>query len=106
MRIKPAIMPVAAATCLAVLSVTGPSHAHSSQGTQLNHVLVDKIVVASDRHGPTLPPSTRERRTAPVATIAAVLVLVLAAALVSLSSVSSHGEISRPEPAPAPIPPR
>jgi dipeptidyl aminopeptidase/acylaminoacyl peptidase len=41
---------------LAALSVTGPSHADSGESTQPNHTLVDKIVVASDRHAPTLPP--------------------------------------------------
>jgi TolB protein len=39
-----------------VLSVATPSDAQSTESTQPNHALVDKIVVSSDRHTPTLPP--------------------------------------------------
>jgi WD40-like Beta Propeller Repeat len=56
MRTKPAIVPAVVATCMAALSVTGPSHAHSSESPEPNQAFVDKIVVASDRHAPTLPP--------------------------------------------------
>ncbi len=55
MRIKPAIVPAAVATCMAALLVAGPSAAHSSEGLEPNHALVDKIAMASDRHAPTLP---------------------------------------------------
>jgi Tol biopolymer transport system component len=46
---------VAAAVLCAVVSVAGPSRADSADGPEPNHVLVDKIVVVSDRHAPTLP---------------------------------------------------
>jgi TolB protein len=55
MRTKPAIVSAAVAVCMAALSVAGPSHADSSEGPEPNHAFVDKIVVASDRHAPTLP---------------------------------------------------
>ena len=54
MRTKLAILTAAIATCAAALSVSGPD-AQSTEGTQPNHALVDKIVVSSDRHAPTLP---------------------------------------------------
>jgi Tol biopolymer transport system component len=55
MRTKPAILTAATAACLAVVAVSG-SHAQSTEGPEPNHAFVDKIVVASDRHAPTLPP--------------------------------------------------
>ncbi|HEX5997299.1 MAG TPA: hypothetical protein VFY84_19335 [Jiangellales bacterium] len=56
MRTKAAVVPVAVAACVAALLVAGPSRAESPEGPEPNHMLVDKIVVASDRHAPTLPP--------------------------------------------------
>ena len=56
MRTKAAIVPIAVAACMAALSVPGPSNAESTAGPEPNHAFVDKIVVASDRHAPTLPP--------------------------------------------------
>jgi Tol biopolymer transport system component len=54
-RTEAAVVPVAVAACVAALSVAGPSHAEPIVGPEPNHTLVDKIVVASDRHAPTLP---------------------------------------------------
>ena len=52
-----AITPVAVAACIAATSsISGATLAKSAEPTQPNHTLVDKIVVASDRHAPTLPP--------------------------------------------------
>jgi Tol biopolymer transport system component len=56
MRMKAAVVPVAIAICMAALSVSGPSHAQPAEGPEPNHTFVDKIVVTSDRHAPTLPP--------------------------------------------------
>jgi TolB protein len=50
-----AIILSAAVICTAV-SIAGPSRAESTTGPEPNHEFVDKIVVASDRHAPTLPP--------------------------------------------------
>jgi len=55
MRTKAAMLPVAVA-CIGALSVSGPSHAKSTESPEPNHAFVDKITVASDRHAPTLPP--------------------------------------------------
>jgi Tol biopolymer transport system component len=55
MRIKAAILPVAIA-CTGALLVSGHSDAQSAKSPEPNHALVDKIVVFSDRHAPTLPP--------------------------------------------------
>jgi TolB protein len=55
MRTKLAILTAAIATSATALSVSGPD-AQSTEGPQPNHALVDKIVVFSDRHAPTLPP--------------------------------------------------
>jgi len=55
MSTKAAILPVALATCVGAVSVSGPD-AQSTETVQPNHALVDKIVVTSDRHAPTLPP--------------------------------------------------
>jgi TolB protein len=54
MSTKAATLPVAVAACVGALSVTGAA-AKPTAGTQPNHELVDKIVVTSDRHAPTLP---------------------------------------------------
>jgi Tol biopolymer transport system component len=56
MRTKAAILPIAVATWIGALSVSAPSHAQSTESPEPNHAFVDKIVVASDRHAPTLPP--------------------------------------------------
>ncbi len=56
---KAAILVVAVAGMSAVF-VSVPSDAASSEGTEPNHALVDKIVVASDRHAPTFPPTDLE----------------------------------------------
>jgi Tol biopolymer transport system component len=53
MRARKMILP--AAVICAALSVAGPSRAESPDGPEPNHEFVDKIVVASDRHAPTLP---------------------------------------------------
>jgi Tol biopolymer transport system component len=55
MRTKAAILPVAVA-CMSALSVSGLSRAQSTESPEPNHAFVDKIVVVSDRHAPTLPP--------------------------------------------------
>jgi TolB protein len=54
MRTRAVIFP-AIVLCAAVLTA-GPSSDASADETQPNHTLVDKIVVSSDRHAPTLPP--------------------------------------------------
>lgn len=54
MRTKAAI--AVAVASISAVSVSGRSHAQSTESPQPNHALVDKIVVASDRHAPTLPP--------------------------------------------------
>jgi TolB protein len=54
MRSRALFLPVVAATCVSV-SVAGASPALPSDETQPNHNLVDKILVTSDRHDPTLP---------------------------------------------------
>ncbi len=56
MKSKALILPMTVATCIVAASVSDPSHARSKDEPQPNHVLVDKIVVTSDRHAPTLPP--------------------------------------------------
>jgi TolB protein len=55
MRTKAVFLPVAVASCIGALSVSGLD-AQSTGSPQPNHALVDKIVVFSDRHAPTLPP--------------------------------------------------
>jgi Tol biopolymer transport system component len=54
MRTKAVILPVAVA-CMGALLVSGYS-AQSTEDPEPNHAFVDKIVVSSDRHAPTLPP--------------------------------------------------
>jgi TolB protein len=44
------------AAALAGVLATSQASAESAKSPEPNHVLVDKIVVASDRHAPTLPP--------------------------------------------------
>jgi Tol biopolymer transport system component len=55
MKTRGAILPITVA-CLSALLVSGHSRAQSANSPGPNHALVDKIVVASDRHAPTLPP--------------------------------------------------
>ena len=57
---KAAILPVAVAACIGALSVAGAG-AKPTAGTQPNHALIDKILVSSDRHAPTLPASADNR---------------------------------------------
>src|SRR5262245_56778130 len=54
MTTKATIAPVAVATFMTALLGFGPD-ALSIEGTEPKHALVDKIVVSSDRHAPTLP---------------------------------------------------
>ena len=60
MTTKAAIPPVVVAMFTAALLLSGPP-AQSTQTVEPNHDLVDKIVVSSDRHAPTLPPQANNR---------------------------------------------
>jgi Tol biopolymer transport system component len=57
MRAKATVAPLAVATCVGAGVLSGLG-AQSTEGVAPNHALVDKIVVFSDRHDPTLPPQT------------------------------------------------
>jgi Tol biopolymer transport system component len=57
MRAKAIVAPLAVATCVGAGLLSGPG-AQSTEGVAPNDALVDKIVVTSDRHAPTLPPQT------------------------------------------------
>jgi TolB protein len=56
MRNRFVIISVAIATCIAASSTSGVTRAKPTGPTEPTHTLVHKIVVASDRHAPTLPP--------------------------------------------------